>query len=192
MHCRSAVVPIFVNAGAAVLPAVLGALASAAAPAVQAPRADAACRRRPLVPLAVLVLCAAIVRRDLALSERSRSSSRAHSRLRRRGTQTDWVKVAIGDDPPGRAEETMGRRSHGRAIAAPADRSTRAGFFALRVRWRHRPRHLHLLWQHDQEDAWFLSSPAVTRRAGVLRLVPVRRHRQARDGFLPRRRAAAK
>jgi len=48
-----AVVPVFVNTGAAVLPALLGGLASAAALLFRPRELAQACRRKPHVPLGV-------------------------------------------------------------------------------------------------------------------------------------------
>ncbi len=55
-----AVVPVVFNAGAAVLPALLGALASMVTLLFKPKELFAVCKRRPLVPLVIVILCAAI------------------------------------------------------------------------------------------------------------------------------------
>ena len=55
-----AVVPVVFNAGAAVLPALLGALASVVTLLFKPKELFAACKRRPLVPLVFVILCVVI------------------------------------------------------------------------------------------------------------------------------------
>ncbi len=161
------VVPIFVNAGAAVLPAVLGALASAAALLLKPRELIATCRRKPMVPLIALVV---VVAAGIGIWLFTGSSNTSAAHVATRGgeapaDQTDWVKFAEDLIRQDNLRAATGATS----ITAPATVSTaatgpvglgrdfaRCGYDGGPV-----PGKLHLLWQHDQEDAWFLSSPAV-------------------------------
>ncbi len=161
-----AVVPIFVNAGAAVLPAVLGALASAAALLFKPRQLIAACRRRPLVPLSILVLGAVAGVAIWMFAGEPAADRRVAAALTGTGADTtDWVKVGLelkddGDpvspnDTPTTSQTPSTIDSTTAPIGLGRDVS-RCGYDGGVV-----PLGLRLLWQHDQEDAWFLSSPAV-------------------------------
>lgn len=161
------VVPIFVNAGAAVLPVVLGALASAAALLFKPRELVALCRHRPLVPISVLAVLGAA---SLGIWLLTSPSSASATRLTARGgdfsgDQTDWVKFA--EDLMRQDKLRQATIATTGATTAPVSAAssgpvglgrdfTRCGYDGGPV-----PRDLHLLWQHDQENAWFLSSPAV-------------------------------
>ncbi len=158
------VVPIFVNAGAAVLPAVLGALASTAALLLKPRELMALCRRRPLVPAGILVVLAAA---SLGIWLLTGSSNAAATHVARHSgdfaaDQTDWVKFA---------EDLMRldklRQATAGSTTAPVSTVpggpvglgrdfSRCGYDGGPV-----PRNLRLRWQHDQEDACFVSSPVV-------------------------------
>ena len=155
------VVPIFVNAGAAVLPAVLGALASAAALLLKPRELLALCRQRPVIPVASVLIIIAACCGIWLLSGNSSASTRA-SASTVLASRTDWAKVAldyIRQEKLQTATDETGLPSTAPAAKGPVVLGhdySRCGYDGGTV-----PSKLQLLWAHTQEDAWFLSSPAV-------------------------------
>lgn len=157
------VVPIFVNAGAAVLPAALGALASAAALLLKPRELLSLCQRKPLVPIGVLVVLAAT---GLGIWLLTGPANATATRVRSRGgefspEQTDWVKFALEKIREDKLRQEGGATTE--PVALPVTPGVGLGRDFARCGYDGGPvpRDLRLLWQHDQEDAWFLSSPVV-------------------------------
>jgi len=150
------VVPIFVNVGAAVLPAVIGAAASAAALILRPRQLLRACRRRPLRTLVALAVAAGAWGAWTLLA--GAGGGPAGGRIAA-AQQTDWSKLAMA----------IIRRRQGGAM--PASMPAPADDNAPRVLGRDFSRRsydggpvplgLRLLWRHSEEDTMFLSSPAV-------------------------------
>jgi outer membrane protein assembly factor BamB len=160
MDAPFAVVPIFVNAGAAVLPAILGALASTLTLLLRPRELLRACRRRPLAASAVLsgVIVAAIACSLLC----ARSQATGGGESDEGPARPDWAKVAL---------EILRRREAG-AQADTSDSFPRASFGNTSTVFRRDysrsgydggpvPLALKLLWEDRPEDTMFLSSPAM-------------------------------
>jgi len=167
-----AVVPVFVNAGAALLPALLAGLVSALALLFKPKELLRVCRRKPQVPLGVIAGAALLffLIRWLAAPEASAGKSRRETRSEPGRSGTDWSQVAIeilrqeerarlagGGLPPGAA-------SNPEAAWKPADRplvyrgdARRSGYLGGPS-----PTGLALRWEFRQDDAMVLSSPLVS------------------------------
>ncbi|MDD4888602.1 MAG: PQQ-binding-like beta-propeller repeat protein [Phycisphaerae bacterium] len=144
-----AVVPIFVNTGAALLPTLAAGIASALALLFKPRELVRACRRRPfvaaLVPLGIVALAAALW-------------YWAHRPTPPPPRRIDWAQVAVD----------LLRRDRAAALplpaaTQPADAPVGLGRDFTRRGWDGTPSpdKLSLLWEHRVEDACFLSSPAV-------------------------------
>ena len=152
------VVPIFVNVGAAALPAVVGAAASAAALVLRPRQLLRACRRRPVLTLIVLAGIAGAWAGGAMLLGGQGDASRP--RRARAAQRTDWAKVALAI-----IRRRQGGPVPGWTPGGPADNGptvlgrdfSRRSYDGGPV-----PLGLRLLWEHCQEDTMFLSSPAVT------------------------------
>jgi len=168
-----AVVPVFVNAGAALLPALLAGLASALALLFKPRELARACRKKPHVPIIVVSGCVL-----LFLVVRWVGSPGTHGEAPRRGagltvegtrSRTDWSKVALEilrqeerDRQPGKVPAA--ERADPAQIAAGADApviyrvdSQRSGYLGGPS-----PTGLSLLWEYRQDDTMVLSSPLVS------------------------------
>jgi outer membrane protein assembly factor BamB len=167
-----AVVPVFVNAGAALLPALLAGLASALALLFKPKELFRACRRKPHVPL-ILVTSGAVLffllrwmaapAADAVATGRGANASPGRS-------GTDWSKVAIaiirqeerarlaGSTPsPAAAPENAepGKPADGPQVyRGNYQRSGHQGGPS--------PTGLSLLWEFRQDDTMVLSSPLVS------------------------------
>jgi len=168
-----AVVPVFVNAGAALLPALLAGLASALALLFKPRALVRACRKRPHVPLLVVsgcVLLFCLVRWIGTLGTHGETPrSRAGGAVEAGRSRTDWSKVAIEilrqeerDRQPGKV--TSAERAEPEQTAAGADApviyrvdSQRSGYLGGPS-----PIGLSLLWEYRQDDTMVLSSPLVS------------------------------
>ena len=164
------VVPIFVNAGAAVLPAVL-ALASAAAlllkprrinrhlPAQTAGSLPGGHSIDPWRSLAGIWLFWQFISRSSALPVVA--DNRA-GLCRPIGPPSQWRSFVRKNSRNRWAFPPVCGHKTWRMATTPVCRSgldvifRRCGYDGGPV-----PLNLHLLWKHNQEDAWFLSSPAV-------------------------------
>lgn len=149
MVCSFAIVPIFVNAGAALLPSALAAVASTVMLLFRPRELARACRRRPIVAAAVpLVVVAAVFGLRAWLNRPAPRPPRA--------ARVDW---------PGVAMTMLARERGGIATTAtrPADGPAGLGRDFTRCGWDRcgSPRNLDLLWRHRVEDANFLCSPVV-------------------------------
>ena len=167
-----AVVPVFVNAGAALLPALFAGLASALALLFKPKELFRMCRKKPQVPLILVagsVLLFFLIRWMAAPGAAVETSGRpAGSESGRSGT--DWSKVAIeilrqeerarlvGRVPP--PAETPKNGHAGKSADSP---------LVYRVNYQRSghqggpsPTGLSLLWEFRQDDTMVLSSPLVS------------------------------
>ncbi len=167
-----AVVPVFINAGAALLPAILGALASVLALVLKPKLLYQAICKRPWVPLVALVLGGVIF---FAVGQFTKppAASVGKSRETSGVGNTDWSKVAL---------EII--RQEGRSRTAPSIPLTQPPIVAqgtppalvasdgLPVIYRMNaqrsgfaggtaPRNLVPLWEYTEPSTMYLSSPVV-------------------------------
>ncbi|MCX6873525.1 MAG: PQQ-binding-like beta-propeller repeat protein [Verrucomicrobia bacterium] len=167
-----AVVPVFVNAGAALLPALFAGLASALALLFKPAELVRMCRKKPQVPLILVaggVLIFFIIRWLAAPGAAVGTAGRgAGAEAGRSGT--DWSTVAIeilrqeerarleGGTPPPAAASNSGpaEQPSDRALVYRVD-SQRSGYQGGPS-----PTGLSLLWEFRQDDAMVLSSPLVS------------------------------
>ena len=147
-----AVVPIFVNAGTAVLPTVLAALGGAAALLLRPTALVAAVRRKPAVTLAVVVTIACGVA-GAAWVLKPQPAVKAP-------TKTDWVAVAKQII----AREEAGVPA-GMPTTMPATTATAVveghDFTRRSADGSAGPAGLKLLWSYTPEDTMFLATPSV-------------------------------
>jgi len=161
-----AVVPVFVNAGAAILPAVVAWLATVVAPLLRPREFIRLCRTRPLVPVAVLACIAALyfggswlLGPAAARSERKAAPS----------GRTDWAQVAIAILQDEERAKALGSMKPPAPAPHPAPSpvgaaqpaiyrgdASRCGFGGGRA-----PLALAPLWEFTRENAMCLSSPVV-------------------------------
>ena len=162
-----AVVPVVFNAGAAVLPALLGALASVVTLLFKPKELFAACKRRPLVPLALVALGFAIflwVRHTPAkvVSERSIRADVSS------GSSQDWAAVAMEII----RQEARAKALGGGAKVESVEETDTAGDGAVAIQFRggmersghmggSSPVGLVPLWEYAEEGAMFFSSALV-------------------------------
>ena len=167
-----AVVPVFVNAGAALLPALFAGLASALALLFKPKELFRVCRKKPHVPLIVVagsVLLFFLIRWMAAPGAAAETSTRGAGSEPGR-SRTDWSKVAIeilrqeerarlvGKVPP--PAETPNSGHAGKSADSP---------LVYRVNYQRSghqggpsPTGLSLLWEFRQDDTMVLSSPLVS------------------------------
>ena len=153
-----AVVPIFVNAGAAILPAVIAALASAAGLLLKPRELARACRRQPRVAAGTLAGLLIVVAVGAALFAASGPAGGGRGRGAPTKPAVDWAKLAV--------EILHRRQARPAALDGSADRQhgaivlgrdfSRCGYGGGPV-----PLRLGPLWQYTEADTMFLSSPAV-------------------------------
>jgi len=153
-----AVVPIFVNVGAAIFPAVIAAVGSVIGVLFRPAELLRFCRRRPGLALSVLAgvggVVAALVLVTGQVSDSPRTRAEANGRI-------DWTEVAM-------------RIIHRREIAAGGGATTGPAMTKLTEPFIYRggpsrrgydggpvPDKLMPLWAYKQPDTMFLSSPAV-------------------------------
>ncbi len=165
-----AVVPILVNAGAAVLPALIAGLASLAALLFKPRELIAACRRYPgraagfvagVAGLTALIVFWPAAETPSALATRTRSSE----------SSTDWTKVALElireeqRQKTAPAVPTTAPASGSAASVASVPSSVAANFRGGFDRTGHAggpaPLELRPLWEYEEEFAMFLSAPVV-------------------------------
>jgi len=153
-----AVVPIFVNAGAAILPVVMGAAASVISLLLRPRHLLRACRRHPITTcLLILGVTAAWWGTRWALSRSP--GVRAEPA---KAPKTDWPQVAL---------DILRREETGALVPVPASGPYKPPVSAI-VLGRDfsrracdgsaAPLGLKLLWRHKGDDCMFLSSPAVS------------------------------
>jgi len=174
-----AVVPVFVNAGAALLPALFAGLASALALLFKPKELFRVCKKKPQVPFILIaggVLLFFLIRWMAAPEAAAETSPRrAGSEPGRSGT--DWSKVAIeilrqeqrarlvGSVPP--SAETPPAETPGSGHAEePADRPLvyRVDYQRSGYQGGPSPTGLSLLWEFRQDDTMVLSSPLVSEK----------------------------
>jgi outer membrane protein assembly factor BamB len=159
-----AVIPIFVNAGAAILPAIIAPLATAFALLLKPRELLAACRRRPAVVGLVLVILAGIWL--LVSTVRARSAA-ARQTIRSSTTpqRIDWVRIAR-DRIRNQALGTSTRpTSLPTSSAAAAPLVFRTAYSRTGHDGSPSPTNLKLLWSYPGPGGapWtFLSSPLVS------------------------------
>ena len=168
-----AVVPVFVNAGAALLPALLAGLASALALLFKPRELVRTCRKKPRVPVIIVTSCVLLfllVRWIGTLGAHGETSGgRAGGAVEAGRGRTDWSKVALEilrqeerDRLPGKvsAEEPQ------EPVQSPVEVDTsfiyrvdsqRSGYMGGPS-----PTGLSLLWEYRQDDTMVLSSPLVS------------------------------
>lgn len=162
-----AVVPVVFNAGAAVLPALLGALASVVTLLFKPKELFAACKRRPLVPLALVVLGFAIffwVRHTPAkvVSERPVGADVSS------GSGQDWAAVGMEII----RQEARAKALGGVAKVESVEETDTAGDGTAAIQFRggmersghmggSSPVGLVPLWEYAEEGAMFFSSALV-------------------------------
>ncbi len=167
-----AVVPVFVNAGAALLPALFAGLASTLALLLKPKELFRVCKEKPHVPL-IVIACGAVLFffvRWLAAS----GEAEAETPTRRTGAETqrsgtDWPKVAIEIL---RQEERARLMKWSTAAEIPGNEpAEEASNRPLVYRGNYQrngyqggpsPTGLFLLWQFRQDDTMVLSSPLVS------------------------------
>lgn len=169
-----AVVPIFVNAGAAVLPAVLAGAASAAALLLRPRALLAACRRRPWVPMLIVAAGAALwFAGAWALGDHTAQAAATagggYSTAPGGGFHRDWGRVAL--DILQREQSDKLRSATSRPAStdgqssAPLDRPVVLGRDYSRCNFDGglAPRGLSPapLWKFAPEDTMFFAAPAV-------------------------------
>ena len=167
-----AVVPVFVNAGAALLPALFAGLASALALLFKPKELFRVCRKKPHVPLILVagsVLLFFLIRWTAAPGATAEMSGRG-ARSEPGQSGTDWSKVAIEILRQEERARLLGRAS------PPAETPTNghAGKSAdsplvYRVDYQRSghqggpsPTGLSMLWEFRQDDTMVLSSPLVS------------------------------
>lgn len=169
-----AVVPIFVNTGAALIPAVLAAVASAAALLFKPRQLLRACRRKPHVPVLVLAGGVLIWFVGSWLPYALFGGGGNPPRTRRAGGaegagdgRIDWAEVALEIIRGGKGAEAVFAAKSGPAAADPVF-SSRTGLTVFRTDYSRCgydggpvPLDLKPRWRHAEEDVMFLSSPAV-------------------------------
>ncbi len=155
-----AVVPIFVNAGTAILPAILAPLASVLALLVRPRELVRACRRRPWAP--ALVVLAGVGVYFMVVHLVQGTAAKAGPAAQVSATGINWVALAeehIRRQRAGLDDVTTGTSqagSHGAVVFRYGyDRCGHDGGPAL-IDLKTEP-----LWQVKIDDAMFLSSPAV-------------------------------
>ncbi len=151
-----AVVPIFVNTGAAVLPLVVAFLSGIAAAAMRPGDVMRACRRHPLRSMGV-VLGMGVVLAVLVWGVHFLMSERETSKTAAGPTRYDWARVALriialeqaGSLPTAMAAEPSGLKAliQGR----DASRSSYDGGPS--------PLGLKMLWTYDPQETMFFSQP---------------------------------
>jgi len=151
-----AVVPVLVNAGAALLPAIVAALASALALVLKPREFLRAVRRRPLVALAVLALVA-----GSWLGWRHLAAQPAKAAIRESvPTTSDWSKVALEvmrqerdtPRPPSIPDPTA-------SMAASKPVVFRNNFERNGFSGGASPESLQPLWEYNEDNTLYLSSP---------------------------------
>ena len=157
------VVPIFVNAGAAILPVILGALASALALLLRPRELARACRRRPgraamvLACVPAIWLAVGVMPGWLKGNARQRPDPCGQAA---RAAKVDWAVAAMGII---RAEQAGAVAST--TASLPAREAQNVGLGRDFARGAYdgagAPLGLRLLWQHVADDTMYLSSPAV-------------------------------
>lgn len=166
-----AVVPIFVNAGAAVLPTILGALVTAGSLILRPRELVRTCRRRPLVALLVLAALAGVSTLVGVLLTRDNAQAAQRADRPRAAGQRDWAKIAVEIIEREQLESALTRPGSAPVATVPAstpvepvaDAPIILGRSPSRCGYDGGPVPLGLLplWRHTEEDTMFLSSPAV-------------------------------
>jgi outer membrane protein assembly factor BamB len=167
-----AVVPVFVNAGAALLPALFAGLVSALALLFKPKELFRVCRKKPHVPLIVVagsVLLFFFIRWMAAPGAAAETSPLGTGSEPGRN-RTDWSKVAIeilrqeerarlvGEVPP--PAETLSSGDAGKSADSPL--VYRVDYQRSGHQGGPSPTGLSLLWEFRQDDTMVLSSPLVS------------------------------
>jgi len=171
-----AVVPIFVNAGAALLPAIIAGLTSAVALLFKPREMLSLFKRKPLVPVIIVLVCGAfyfiwgLLAGGHPANAASARSNTPTTQATSVGSQTDWAKVALEIIRQERLAKTLG----GTATPPPVtpDNTSLAPTQKSPIYYRHdaersgyaggtSPVNLTPLWEHNEEGTMYLSSPLV-------------------------------
>jgi len=167
-----AVVPVFVNAGAALLPALLGGLASALALLFKPKELSRVCKEKPHVPL-IVIACGAVcffsVRWMTAPGNAEAETPTRQASTETQQSGTDWSKVAI---------EILRQEERARLMQRsppsdmpkdePVEKSTdgpvvyRGDYQRSGYQGGPSPTELSLLWEFREDDTMVLSSPLVS------------------------------
>ncbi|NQU20118.1 MAG: PQQ-binding-like beta-propeller repeat protein, partial [Candidatus Nealsonbacteria bacterium] len=178
-----AVVPVFVNAGAALLPALFAGLASALALLFKPKELFRVCREKPQIPLIVVVVGVLLY---FLIQWMATPEAIAETPKRRTGSElghasTDWSQVALEvlrQEARGRhavsvptpvelpSSDNAGMSADSppsEGVENPADRPLvyRGGYERSGHQGGPSPTELSLLWEFRQDDTMVLSSPLV-------------------------------
>ena len=161
------VVPVFVNAGAALLPAIVAALASVVAVFLKPRELWRICRARPHIPLLVIAVAAGLY---FGISWLIAPAAPAEGRKSQAASdRTDWAQVAIriledrerarllgsAASAPAVAAATASPANQGRAMIFRGD-PARTGYGGGAA-----PVKLAAAWRYGEADTMYVSSPAV-------------------------------
>ncbi|MBL9188831.1 MAG: PQQ-binding-like beta-propeller repeat protein [Opitutaceae bacterium] len=165
-----AVVPILVNAGAAVMPALIAGAASLVALLFKPRELIAACRRYPGRAFGI-VGCVAALTALIIFWPAAETPSALATRTRTGESSTDWTKVALElireeqrqkSSPVAASVATAPATAAPVASAAPSSASNfRGGFDRTGHAGGPAPLELRPLWEYEEEFAMFLSAPVV-------------------------------
>jgi len=160
-----AVIPIVVNAGAVVLPAILGGLASVIALLFRPGELARALRRRPWIPLLAVALLLLTrfawvrVRAASSAARRSPAAAAPHA------DGIDWAGIALDIIQEREREAAIGSSSLVHGAGPEPRRSTDTGFRFDATRSGYlggpSPTTLVPLWEYAADDTMYLSSPLV-------------------------------
>jgi outer membrane protein assembly factor BamB len=159
-----AVVPVFVNAGAALMPAILGAVASAAALILKPRELMRAIARHPLVVVAGILIVLAVYF-AWGFFAKAGTATPARNAVQAQAGSMDWPKVAL--------ELIRLQADGGRAVASPpggavtpAPAAAQSGPVIFRGNPQRTgftggesPTGLTPLWEYNEENTMYLSSP---------------------------------
>jgi len=167
-----AVVPVFVNAGAALLPALFGGLVSALALLFKPRELFRVCKEKPHVPLIVVggcVLLYFVVRWTVTPAATAERETRKTNSERTDRSSTDWSEVAIEilrQEERARLMQwsTPSDTAKGESVEKPTDGPVvyRGDYQRSGYQGGASPTGLALLWEFRQDDTMVLSSPLVS------------------------------
>lgn len=153
MSYSLAVVPIFVNAGTALVPALVAGVASVGAMLFKPRELLAACRRRPMVPGVVVVIGVGIW-----LGVRSWGGEQAAARV---VNQRDWTKIALDILQRGKNQGPNTPPTTPKHPQNTTETVFRQGYNRCGFAGGAEPIGLRSAWTYNPNGDWVLSSPLV-------------------------------